>query len=134
MASAVSDFDHEGRDVLTTDEAGHQTDAAVVGQVHRRHVGGVDQLVVHEHPAALSAGGGFGNLCLGHHSGAVASAVSDFDHEGRDVLATDEAGHQADSAVVGQVHRSHVGGVDQLVVHEDPAALSAGGLCGKFGL
>src|SRR6056300_1232694 len=132
VAGAVSDFDLKGGGVSTTNKTGHQANAAASVQVHGGDVSGVDQLVVHKHPGACGAVGGLGDFGLGHHSGAVAGAVSDFDLKGGGVSATNKTGHQANAAASVQVHGGDVSGVDQLVVHKHPGALGLGGLLGKF--
>ena len=76
-----------------------------------------------------------GLLCkfnLGHHGFGVTGAVGNLDHEGRSVLATHEAGHQADAAAGFQVHVRNVSGTDKLVVHEHPRALGLVGLLSDF--
>ena len=132
MSGGVSDFDHEGRCVLATHETGHQANAAACFHVHVSEVGGVDELVVHEDPGTLSGVGLLDKFGLCHHGFSVTGAVGNLDHEGRCVLATDEAGHQANAAACFQVHTSNVGCTDELVVHENPGTLGGVDLLGKF--
>ena len=44
------------------------------------------------------------------------------------VVATNQAGHEADAAACVNVHVGHVRGADELVVHEHPGSWSAFGL------
>ena len=80
----------------------------------------------------MGSGGCLGDFCLGHHSGAVAGAVCNLDHEGLGVLATDEAWHQSDTVTGFKVHVSDVAGVHQLVVDEDPSGFGLRCLLNQF--
>ena len=132
VAGRISNLDLEQRSVAATHQARHEADAAAGVQVHVSNVSRADELVVHEHPGTLGLGCLFGKLSLGHHGLGVAGAVSDFDHEGRCVLATYKAGHQADAAAGFQVHVRDVSCADELVVHEHPGTLGLVGLLGDF--
>ena len=89
-------------------------------------------MVVDKHPQLVVLGGFFYDLGLGHHDFGMTGAVSDLDDKGGDVLTANEAGHQPNAAACFQVHVSDVSGADELVVHENPGALSLGGLLGNF--
>ena len=78
MASLVGNLDHEGRSVLSTNEAWHQADAAASFQVHVSDVSSADKLVVHEHPRALGLACLLGNFVLCHLDSGVSRSVCNF--------------------------------------------------------
>ena len=128
----VGDFHVESGSVLTTDEAGSHANAAACFHVQVGKVGGVDELVVHEHPQLVVLGGLVNNFCLGHDDFGMAVSVGDLNHKGGTVLATHKSGHQANTTVRVQVHVGKFCRADKLVVDEHPRTLGLSGFFDKF--
>ena len=81
-----------GSATASTHSPWHQTDAAAGVQVHVSDVSGADELVVHEHPGALSLVGLVGHLSLRHLNRGVAGRISNLNLEQWSVAATRRPG------------------------------------------